>query len=345
MIKLQELLIEAKARNASDLLVMVGDAPAMRVAGQWLRFRQAKCTTEEMTAVVKGMMRESMWDELQVKRDLDFSCTFPATGRVRCNVHFQRDHLSMVLRLVWPTIPDPKQLGIPTHVIQAGEMMHGLVLVSGPTGAGKSTTLAAIVEHVNRTRPAHVITIEDPIEFIYTNARAIIEQREIGTDTPSWHAALRTVLRQAPDVIVLGELRDLESITIALSAAETGHLVLASVHSSSATGAISRITDVFPPAQTPQVRLQLSQTLRMVFAQRLVAGALPDSRQLMYEILVNTPGVSNLIRAGETEQIPNVISAGRAHGMISFVQCQREMAARGILPADAAAAAPVGGRA
>jgi twitching motility protein PilT len=337
MIPLQDILLIAKNRSASDVLVMVGDAPAMRVAGDWIRFDHPRCSGADLEAVTRALLRPEGWEDLQKKRDLDFSCTFAKTGRVRCNAHFQRDNLSLVLRLVWPTIPDPKQLGIPPHVIATGELPHGMVLVSGPTGSGKSTTLAAIVEHINQTRPAHVITIEDPIEFIYTNNRAIIEQREIGSDTPSWHSALRTVLRQAPDVIVLGELRDLESISIALGAAETGHLVLASVHSSTASGAVARISDVFSPAQAPQIRLQLSQSLRAIFAQRLVPGRIPETRALLYEILVNTPAVANLIRAGELEQIPNAISAGRDHGMISFLQCQRDLMTRGVLAPEHAA--------
>jgi len=334
MTPLPDLLKIAKSRAASDVLVMVGDAPAMRVAGEWTRFDHPRCTIEDLEKATREMLRPEAWEELKQKRELDFSCTFGKTGRVRCNAHFQRDHLSLVLRLVWPSIPDPSQLGIPSHVIQSGELQHGLVLVSGPTGSGKSTTLAAIVEHINKRRPAHVITIEDPIEFIYSNAKAIIEQREIGSDTVSWHSALRTVLRQAPDVIVLGELRDLESISIALGAAETGHLVMASVHSATAAGAVSRLVDVFPPAQAPQIRLQLSQTLRMVFAQRLVPGRVRETRTLLYEILVNTPAVANLIRVGELEQIPNAISAGRNYGMISFTQCQCEMMVRGILGAE-----------
>ncbi len=334
MTPLQDLLVIAKAKSASDVLVMVGDAPAMRIAGSWVRFEHPRCTTEYLVATIKELLRPDVWEDLQRKRELDFSYSFPKTGRVRCNVHFQRDNLAIVLRLVWPNIPDPRQLGIPSHVIASGDSTHGLVLVSGPTGSGKSTTLAAIVEHINRNRPAHVITIEDPIEFIYNNSRAIIEQREIGSDTHSWNSALRTVLRQAPDVIVLGELRDLESISIALTAAETGHLVLASVHSSTASGALSRIVDVFPPSQTPQIRLQLSQSLRMIFAQRLIAGRQPDTRVLTYEILVNTSAIGNLIRAGEFEQIPNTIGAGREHGMISFSQCHREMVTRGMIVQD-----------
>ena len=330
MKSLQDLLVIAKSKSASDVLVMVGDAPAMRIAGSWVRFEHPRCTAEHLNDTVKNLLRPEVWEELQRKRELDFSYSFPKTGRVRCNVHFQRDNLAIVLRLVWPSIPDPRQLGIPDHVIHSGDSHNGLILVSGPTGSGKSTTLAAIVEHINQNRPAHVITIEDPIEFIYNNGCAIIEQREIGSDTHSWNSALRTVLRQAPDVIVLGELRDLESISIALSAAETGHLVLASVHSSTATGAISRIVDVFPPSQLSQIRLQLSQSLRMIFAQRLIPGRDADTRTLSYEILVNTPAIANLIRAGEFEQIPNAIGAGREHGMISFAQCQREMVARGI---------------
>ena len=332
MISLDNLLQLAKNRAASDLLVMVGDTPAMRVAGGWIRYDHPKCTTEDLEGAIKGLLRPEAWEELVQKprsrflRHLrqeraasaampTFSATISRWSCGSCGLPF----------------PIPRQLGIPSHVIGSGDLPHGLVLISGPTGSGKSTTLAAIVEHINKIRHAHVITIEDPIEFIYTNAKSIIEQREIGSDTPSWHAALRTVLRQAPDVIVLGELRDLESISIALGAAETGHLVLASVHSSTAAGAVSRITDVFPPAQAPQIRLQLSQTLRMIFAQRLVPGRMPETRTLVYEILVNTPAIANLVRAGELEQIPNAISAGRDHGMISFLQCQRELAARGLL--------------
>jgi twitching motility protein PilT len=339
MMTLEELLVVAKGRSASDVLIMVGDSPAMRVAGTWLRFDLPRCTKEEVEGMLRRVLHQDAWEALQSKRDHDFSFTLPKTGRVRCNAHYQRDHLAMVLRLVWPSIPDPRQLGIPSHVVGIGDAPHGLVLVSGPTGSGKSTTLAAIVEHINTNRAAHVITIEDPIEFIYTNSRSIIEQREIGADTPSWQSALRTVLRQAPDVIVLGELRDLESISIALTAAETGHLVMASVHSSTAAGAISRIMDVFPPSQMAQIRLQLSQALRMIFAQRLVAGRQPETRTLLYEVLVNTPAVANLIRAGEIEQLPNAIGAGREHGMISFTQCTRELAARGHLPPETRPAA------
>jgi twitching motility protein PilT len=341
MTPLQDLLVTAKDRAASDVLVMVGDAPAMRVAGQWVRYDHPKCASDEVENVLREILRPEAWRELVEKRELDFSCNFPKTGRVRCNAHFQRDHLSLVLRLVWPSIPDPVELGIPPHVVRAGDLPHGLLLVSGPTGAGKSTTLAAIVEYINRHRAAHVITIEDPIEFIYTNARAIIEQREIGSDTLSWHAALRTVLRQAPDVIVLGELRDLDSIAIALGAAETGHLVMASVHASTAAGAISRMVDVFPSGQASQIRIQLAQTLRMVFAQDLVPGCRRETRTLLYEILVNTPAVANLIRLGEFEQIFNAMSAGREHGMITFAQCRRELQARNIIGTDLAPLAPL----
>jgi twitching motility protein PilT len=332
MISLKELVIKAKSHAASDVLVMVGDNPAMRVAGEWIRFELPRCGAEEMNATIRELLRPEAWEELQAKRELDFSSAFSGAGRVRCNLHYQRDNLSLVMRLVWPTIPKASDLGIPENVVRCGDIPHGLVLVSGPTGSGKSTTLAAIVEHINQTRAAHVITLEDPIEFMYTNGKSIIEQREVGSDTLSWHSGLRTVLRQAPDVIVLGELRDLESIGIALGAAETGHLVMASVHASTAAGAISRMVDVFPPSQTSQVRLQLSQTLNMVFAQRLVPGRKERTRTLMYEILMNTTAVSNLIRAGELEQLPNVIGAGRDKGMISFSQCQRELMAKGLLP-------------
>jgi twitching motility protein PilT len=328
---LEELLVHAKQKGASDLLVMVGDSPAMRVAGKWHRLDMARCTAAALEAMARSVLQNDVFEELQRKRELDFSFSTPSTGRVRCNAHYQRDHLAMVHRLVWPEIPSPQSLGIPGHVIEMGDKPNGLILISGPTGAGKSTTLAAIVEYINSHRHAHIITIEDPIEFIYKNDKSIIEQREIGSDTASWNAALRNVLRQAPDVIVLGELRDLDSISIALSAAETGHLVMASVHSSSAAGAISRIIDVFPPNQSSQVRLQLSQALRAVFAQRLVPGKIPDTRVLLYEILIGTPAVANMIRSNEIEQLNNAINSGREHGMISFTQCHREFLEKGAI--------------
>ncbi|MGN6368703.1 MAG: type IV pilus twitching motility protein PilT [Phycisphaerae bacterium] len=331
MAVLEELLLKAKEKGASDLLVMVGDVPAVRVAGKWVRFEMGKCNSAQVEEMAREILKAEQYEELQKNRELDFSFSLPSIGRIRCNVHFQRDHLAMVHRLVWPVIPDARSLGIPLHVMQMGDKPNGLILVSGPTGSGKSTTLAAIVEHINENREAHVITIEDPIEFMYKNRKGIIEQREVGADTASWHTALRNVLRQAPDVIVLGELRDLESIAIALTAAETGHLVMASVHASSAPGAISRIVDVFPPAQAPQVRLQLSQALRMVFAQRLVQGREADKRVLLYEILMGTPAVANMIRGNELEQLPNGINSGREHGMISFAQCYRELQGKGMV--------------
>jgi twitching motility protein PilT len=331
MQSLEELLVTAQARGASDVLVMVGDAPAMRVAGQWIRYELPRCDDAALEQMARGILQGDGWERLQRTREFDFSFSLPQTGRVRCNIHFQRDHLAMVLRLVWPEIPDPRKLGIPAHVIHMGAAPNGLILVSGPTGAGKSTTLAAIVEHINQQKPAHIITIEDPIEFIYTNKRAIIEQREIGSDTASWQSGLKNVLRQAPDVIVLGELRDFESASIALAAAETGHLVMASVHSSTAAGAISRILESFPSAHAAQARLQLSQSLRMVFAQRLVIGNTPDTRVLLYEILMNTPAIAHMIRCNEIEQIQNAINSGREHGMISFQQCQRDLVGKGLM--------------
>jgi twitching motility protein PilT len=328
---LEELLSEASQEHASDLLIMIGDAPAMRVAGEWRRFPLPPVNPQSMAAYLSGIADQTTHDTLAKNREVDFSRNITGIGRIRCNLHYQRDHLALVIRIVWPKIPSAKSLGLPEHVLQAADAPHGLILVSGPTGSGKSTTLAAMVEHVNRTRAAHIITIEDPIEFIYKNDKAIIEQREIGTDTHSWSNALRNVLRQAPDVIVLGELRDLDSIAIALLAAETGHLVMASVHSSTAHGAISRMIDVFPASQIAQVRMQLAQSMKMVFAQRLLPGRKPNSRVLTYEVLVGTSAVQNLIRLNEIEQIPNMISAGREHGMVSFAQSQRELAALNLI--------------
>lgn len=331
---LEEMLVAAKERRASDLLIMVGDAPAMRVAGVWRRFELPTCNPADVELIATQLLGEDGMEKLRQQREADFSRNVPPAGRIRCNVHYQRDHLAMVLRLVWPEIPTPDKLGVPAKVLAQVEAPTGLILVAGPTGSGKSTTLAAMVEHINQNRAAHIITVEDPIEFMYSNKRAIIEQREIGSDTRTWHNALRSVLRQAPDVILLGELRDLESIQIALLAAETGHLVMGSVHASTATGAVARIADVFPANQVEQVRLQLSQNLRMIFAQRLIPGRAAETRVLLYETLIGTPAMANLIRAGELEQLPNMIAAGRDHGMISFAQCQRELLARGLIDSD-----------
>ena len=198
MQSLEELLVTAQARGASDVLVMVGDAPAMRVAGQWVRYELPQCDDAALEELARSILQGDGWERLQRSREFDFSFSLPRTGRVRCNIHFQRDHLAMVLRLVWPEIPDPRKLGIPAHVIHMGSTPNGLILVSGPTGSGKSTTLAAIVEHINQQKPAHIITIEDPIEFIYTNKRAIIEQREIGSDTTSWQSGLKNALAASP---------------------------------------------------------------------------------------------------------------------------------------------------
>jgi twitching motility protein PilT len=333
-VTLEEMLTAAMSRRASDLLAMVGDSPAMRVAGVWQRFAAPPCGPHDVETLARVLLDEDGLARLRKARELDFSKNVPPAGRIRCNLHYQRDHLAMVLRLVWPEIPSAEKLGIPSRAIAQGDAHSGLILVSGPTGSGKSTTLAAMVEYINQNRPAHIITVEDPIEFMYANKRSIIEQREIGSDTRTWHSALRNVLRQAPDVIVLGELRDLESIQVALLAAETGHLVMASVHSSSAVGAVTRMIDVFPPSQIGQVRLQLSQSLRMIFAQRLVPGRAAETRALLYEVLMGTPAVANLIRSGELEQIPNMIGAGRDHGMISFAQCHRELLAQGRIAPD-----------
>lgn len=328
---LDELLRTANERHASDVIAMVGDAPSLRIAGQWQRLEHPPLRREELLGYVAALMDTDAIAALTKNREADFSRHIPGIGRIRCNAHYQRDHLALVMRMVWPLIPSGESLGIPRHVFNVANSPHGLVLISGPTGSGKSTTLAAIVEHINQHRAAHIITIEDPIEYIYQNARSIVEQREIGSDTLSWSNAIRQVLRQAPDVIVLGELRDLESIAIALTAAETGHLVLASVHASTTTGALMRIMDIFPANQIPQVRLQLSQSLRMVFGQVLLPGRTPNSRALCYEILVGTPAVQNLVRANELEQLNHMISAGREHGMIGFAQCQSELVRRGLI--------------
>jgi len=336
---LQDILQRGVARRASDVLLMVGDRPAIRVAGHWERIDKPPLTSGDVVLYAQALLTPEAMLQLEQTRDLDCSKSIGEVGRVRCNFHYQRDHLAIVIRMVWPEIPSPAKLGLPPIVMNAAGAHNGLILVSGPTGSGKSTTIAAMMEHINQTRAAHVITIEDPIEYIHSNKKAIIEQREVGSDTLTFEAALRHVLRQAPDVIVLGELRDLESISIAMAAAETGHLVVASVHASNAPGAIARIIDVFPPNQLAQVRLQLSQTLRMVFAQRLVTSKTAETRVLAYETIVGTPAILNLIRSNEIEQIYNMMSSGKDHGMCTFAQTYTDLMTRGLITKEVACAA------
>ena len=306
--------------GASDLHVSADSPPMIRVTGSlrpagsgrlWSVLKARDAIWSAMTAEQRATFEE--------KLELDFAVWLTSESRFRVNVYQQRDAIGAAFRLIPTEIKSLKQLGIPDRVAEFAGMARGLVLVTGPTGSGKSTTLAALIDVVNQTRADHIVTVEDPIEFIHTNKKALINQREVGSDTHSFANALKHVLRQDPDVILIGELRDLETISVALTAAETGHLVFATLHTQDAAQTIDRVIDVFPPHQQAQVRAQLAVTLQGVVCQTLVKNV-HGGRQVAAEIMVMTPAISNLIREGKTFQIRSNLQAGRAAGMQTLDQ-------------------------
>src|SRR5690606_38237188 len=249
---------------------------------------------------------------------VDFAYSLPGVGRFRANVYRQRGSLAAAFRLIPTSVPDLDELGLPPAVAGLCELSQGLVLVTGPTGSGKSTTLAAMVDRINRTRRLHIVTLEDPIEYLHRHRRSLVNQREVGIDVPTFAAGLRAALREDPDVIMVGEMRDLETIATALTAAETGHLVLATLHTPSAPQAVDRIIDVFPAEQQNQVRVQLAGVLEAVIAQRLVPTADGRGRHVVAEVLLGTAAVRNLIREGKTAQLPAVMETSRQYGMVTL---------------------------
>jgi twitching motility protein PilT len=273
-----------------------------------------------VTSALYSIMSEAQREAFERDLELDFAFTLSANARFRVNFYQQRNAIGGAFRLIPTEIKQLSELGVPDAVANFATLARGLVLVTGPTGSGKSTTLAALVDLVNRTRTDHIMTVEDPIEFLHVNQRSLINQREVGHDTHSFAAALKHVLRQDPDVILIGELRDLETISVALTAAETGHLVFATLHTQDAPQTIDRIIDVFPPHQQGQVRAQLAATLQGVVCQTLVKHASGKGRVVAAEIMVATPAVANLIREGKTFQLPTAIQAGGALGMQTMDQ-------------------------
>jgi len=276
--------------------------------------------SEKVTAALHSILSPEDRDNFENDLELDFAYTLSEESRFRVNIYQQRDHLGAAFRLIPTEIKQLAALGIPEHIGDFAQLPRGLVLVTGPTGSGKSTTLAALIDLVNSTRSDHIVTVEDPIEFMHKNKMALVNQREVGHDTHSFNNALKHVLRQDPDVILIGELRDLETISVALTAAETGHLVFATLHTQDAPQTIDRIIDVFPPHQQGQVRTQLAATLQGVICQTLVKRASGHGRVVATEVMLTTPAVANLIREGKTFQIATAMQAGGALGMHTMDQ-------------------------
>lgn len=322
---LRELLGAAQARGASDLLLVADAPPTVYCGGSWKALDRPPMSAEAVAQCVEPHLNLEQRDRLHNVRDLDVGLAFPGLGRYRVNVHFQRGGMAAAIRAIPVDIPPFERLGLPPQVLSFAEFPSGLVLVTGGTGQGKSTTLAALIDHINRRRAAHVITIEDPVEFAFANDRCLIEQRQVGDDAPTFASALRHVLRQRPDVILIGEMRDLETMCAALTAAETGHLVLTTLHTSSAAQTIARIIDVFPPTQQAQVRTQLAASLRAILCQSLVMDALNETLVPVTEIMFATSAVRRAIRDNETHLIYSMIETGRRDGMHTIEQSLAEL--------------------
>jgi len=307
--------------GGSDLHITVGSPPGIRVRGEVLPVDSHPVLTPKDTQeMLLSLLSEEQRRRFETELELDFAYSIPGLSRFRTNVFQQRNSMGAVFRVIPLKIPTLEELQLPRVCRFLAERPRGLVLVTGPTGSGKSTTQAAMIDHINSTRPLHIITLEDPIEFMHKNKRAYVNQREIGEDTHSFTSALKRVLRQDPDVILVGEMRDLETISAALTAAETGHLVLATLHTTGGPETIDRIIDVFPPHQQQQVRMQLSTTLEGVLSQVLLRSTDGRSRVMAMEIMLGIPSISNLIREGKTHQMATIIQGGAAVGMQTLDQ-------------------------
>ena len=323
--------------GASDLHLTVGVPPMVRVHGDLEPLKQFPVLTQnEIRKILYSMLNQKQREEFENHLELDLSYSLPGAARFRVNIFQQRDSLGAVLRVIPIDIIELDKLGIPAQVANFAHLPRGFVLVTGPTGSGKSTTLAAIIDAINREQPRHIMTVEDPIEFLHRHKRSIVNQRELGADTHSFAAALKHVLRQDPDVILVGELRDLETIQVALTAAETGHLVFGTLHTQDAPQTVDRLIDVFPPHQQEQIRVQLGGALQGVLCQQLLKTIDGQGRVAATELMIATPAIRNLIREGKTHQMYSSIQAGKSHGMVTMDQSLATLVQAGKVTYDAA---------
>lgn len=315
MIDLKNLLQQEIDLNASDLHLVSGVPPTLRIDGELRSIPNAGILTPEIIADgLKQILAGDQFERLSVNKEIDFSLSFSEKARFRVNAYTQKGSLAAAFRRIPLEIPEIDSLNLPKIVHTFTNLRQGLVLVTGPTGHGKSTTLAGIINEINKSRSCHIVTIEDPVEFVFRPIKSIISQREMRSDTHSWQVALRSVLREDPDVVLIGEMRDYETIASAMTIAETGHLVFATLHTNSAAQTVDRIVDVFPEDQQSQVRLQLSSVLEAVFSQRLIS-AVPNGRAVAHEIMLGTTAIKTAIRDGKTHQIDSIIQTSLEVGM------------------------------
>src|SRR5512133_2722211 len=334
---IDDLLEQMVTRNASDLHVAVGAHPVVRVRGKLEPLQEIPPLTGDMTQqLLYRVLSTEQQKHLELDRQIDFAHSIPGLARFRVNVYWQRGSLGAAFRLIPTEIKTLEELGIPNALHELTDRPRGLVLVTGPTGSGKSTTLAALIDEINRKRAEHILTIEDPIEFVHRHKRCVVNQREIGVDATGFAEALRAALRQDPDVILLGEMRDLETISTALTAAETGHLVFATLHTQSAPGTIDRVVDAFPAGQQDQIRIQLAATLEGIVTQALLPTADGTGRVPALEILFPDDAVRNLIRQGKVEQVYSVMQTSTAKGMQTMEQALAELVLKRVITKETA---------
>jgi twitching motility protein PilT len=334
---IDDLLEQMVALGASDLHVTVASPPAYRVRGHIQRAADYEpLTSDDTRSLLYRILSSEQQKNFELKRQLDFAYAIPGLARFRVNVYYQSESVGAAFRLIPTEIKTMEELRLPPVLHQLAEYPRGLVLVTGPTGSGKSTTLASIIDEINRTRPEHILTVEDPVEFVHKHKKCIVNQREIGPDAISFGEALKAALRQDPDIILVGEMRDLETISTALTAAETGHLVFGTLHTQSAPSTIDRIIDVFPPAQQEQVRIMIANSLQAVVTQALLPTADGAGRVAALEILLPDDAVRNLIRQAKIEQVYSVMQTGTARGMQTMEQALADLALRRVVNVDVA---------
>ncbi|WP_394650569.1 type IV pilus twitching motility protein PilT [uncultured Deinococcus sp.] len=330
-----DILRHAAETGASDVILTVGMPPQFKISGVYSSQNFEELTPPDTRKLMYSMMNERQQRTFEERRELDFSFALGEKARFRVNTFMQRGYVGGVMRLIPTKIRSAQDMGLPQSVVDIASAPRGLVLVTGPTGSGKSTTLAAMIDHINSTKKLHIVTIEDPIEFMHSHKQSIINQREVGADTLSFNDALRAALRQAPDVILVGEMRDYETIKAAVTAAETGHLVMGTLHTNSAPESVDRIVDVFPEEQQEQIRVQLANNLVAVMTQQLLPRLDGQGRALAYELLIANPAVRALIREGKTYQLTSVMQTGSREGMVTMDAFLANLYRRRVISYDA----------
>jgi len=334
---LDDLLIEVLEKEASDLHITAGVPPVVRVNGELQPLTHLPVLTANDTQkLIYSILTQEQREQVERNKEFDFSYSLAGRSRFRVNIYYQRNSLAAAFRLIPMNIKGLSELGLPLVLEQLTKKPRGFVVVTGPTGSGKSTTLAALIDLINSTRAVHIMTVEDPIEYLHKHKKAIVNQREVHADTHSFKNALKYVLRQDPDVILIGEMRDIETISTALTAAETGHLVFATLHTQDAPQTIDRIIDVFPPHQQQQIRMQLASSLQGIIAQQLLPAIDGSGRVVAVEVLIPTPAIRNMIREGKIHMIYNAMQTGQKFGMQTMDQSLAELYRRGKISLDTA---------